>query len=116
MVLSLNYIKAETEEKLYMLESAQVPKSEKTETEDLIKEREMRQRELEMEMVLHDKTSALGRAWRKGFQQGYEEGIQEVRTEMIEKMRKCGVPEEKINSIINFLNSQKQNIQPQNER
>lgn len=104
MNLWLNYIKAETEEELTMLDNTGVPEIKKAVDviRDLNKDREMRQRALEREMLLHDKASALGKAERDGIEKGMAMGMAKGVADTVEKMRRGGMTEEQIKRILNM--------------
>ena len=112
MNLWLNYIKAETEEDLNMLDDTGVPEIKKAVDvlRDLNNDKEMRQRALEREMLLHDKASVLGKAERNGIEKGISIGMEKGVSigmekgvaDMVEKMRRSGMSEEQIKKILSM--------------
>ena len=52
------------------------------------------------EKALHDKATAMNAAEKRGMEKGLEKGIEKGRAEVVEKMRKIGMTEEQINSIL----------------
>ena len=60
------------------------------------------------EKRLHDEASALSTAWSEGYAEGYAEGFEigyaeglaERKSELIEKWRKMGIPEEEIRELL----------------
>lgn len=52
------------------------------------------------EKALHDEATAMNAAEKRGMEKGLEKGIEKGRAEVVEKMRKIGMTEEQINSIL----------------
>ena len=52
------------------------------------------------EKALHDEATAMSAAEKRGMEKGLEKGIEKGRAEVVEKMRKIGMTEEQINSIL----------------
>lgn len=52
------------------------------------------------EKALHDEATAMNAAEKRGMEKGLEKGIEKGRVEVVEKMRKIGMTEEQINSIL----------------
>ena len=52
------------------------------------------------EKALHDEATAMNAAEKRGMEKVLEKGIEKGRAEVVEKMRKIGMTEEQINSIL----------------
>lgn len=52
------------------------------------------------EKALHDEATAMNAAEKRGMEKGLEKGIEKSRAEVVEKMRKIGMTEKQINSIL----------------
>lgn len=52
------------------------------------------------EKALHDEATAMNAAEKRGMEKGLEKGIEKGRAEVVEKMRKIGMTEKQINSIL----------------
>ena len=52
------------------------------------------------EKALHDEATAMNADEKRGMEKGLEKGIEKGRAEVVEKMRKIGMTEEQINSIL----------------
>lgn len=52
------------------------------------------------EKALHDEATAMNAAEKRGMEKGLEKGIEKGRAEVVEKMRKIGMTEEQIKSIL----------------
>lgn len=93
------YVDDKTEEKLDMLNQTGVPKIQKAVVilHEMSLDEEVQEMARLREKWILDENSALGNAKRTGI----KEGIEKERKDMIEKMRKSGIPEEQIQNILN---------------
>lgn len=102
--LWLQLINAETEEELDMLEKTGVPEIQKAVVilHEMSLDEEVQEMARLREKWILDENSALRYAERKGRAEGKEEGKEEGIRIMIDCMRKSGMTEEQINSVLNL--------------
>lgn len=111
MELWLQFINAETQEDLDMLKTTEIPEIQKAVLiiEELSEDEKIQEIARLREKQMHDEATALGHAKREGMIEGEAKGRVEGRTEginqMIEAMRKNGVPEEQIQMMLKSINS-----------
>ncbi len=106
MELWLQFINAETQEDLDMLKTTEIPEIQKAVLiiEELSEDEKIQEIARLREKQMHDEATALGHAKREGIAEGKEKGRVEGINQMIEAMRKNGIPEEQIQMMLKGIN------------
>ncbi len=102
MELWLQFLNAETEEELTMLEQTNVPEIQKAVmiVHKMSADERMRELARLREKALHDEVSALSGAREEGREEGRKEASAEKEAEMVAAMRENGISEEMIKNIV----------------
>lgn len=102
--LWLQLIDAETEEELDMLEQTGVPEIQKAVVilHEMSADEELQEMARLREKWAHDEASAISNAEKRGEKRGRKEGMEKGKEEIIQKMRKSGMSEEQIKTILSI--------------